>query len=562
MKKIVITILAFSLGFAFVLKGQLKTTGSWTYEDLDDFIVQLMTDSHIPGLSACIILGDSVVWNNNYGYMNLADSTPVHDSTLFNVFSIGKAITAASIMQLWDQQVLGLDKNINDFLPFQIINPNNNADSISPRMLMCHSSSIKAENNVWGPVTIGDPEESLESFLENYLCSGGTYYSPANFLYNMPGTFYSYSYYGSALNGYLVEPLTGIGFKQYAKDSLFVPLNMSSSAWFLDDLNMDNLATGYGYSGNSYLHYGHPAYPGISLRSTALELANFLIMLMNNGMFGGNTILSGSAVDSMTTVQISNSGLGLSRGTGLYGDRITWGHNGGSTGGYAAHMHFCKVENSGVVITMNLEQFSPPLVMKLFDFAARIVIPLETTEITETGFTLNWDSAYAAVTYHLDIATDSLFRNFLDGYENLDIGLTNSYEIGDLTQGTAYYCRLRSFDGEEPGPNSSTIYVSTLFVGMEEPAYALQSLQCFPNPVSDLLRIRYDLITSGNINISIYNHLGQKVGNLDEGMNPAGMHQTTMDLSHLPSGLYFLRTSTIDNRQSTIQSEVVKVIKH
>jgi CubicO group peptidase (beta-lactamase class C family) len=520
-----------------------------------------MADSHIPGLSACIILGDSVVWNNNYGYMNLADSITVHDSTLFSVVSVGKAITAACIMQLWDQQVLGLDQNINDFMPFQIINPNNNADSISPRMLMCHSSSIKAEYNLWGPVTIGDPEESLESFLENYLCSGGAYYSPSNYLYNMPGTMHSYSNYGSALNGYLVEPLTGISFKQYAKDSLFVPLNMSGSAWFLDDLNMDNLATGYGYYGNSYPHYGHPAYPGISLRSTPLELANFLIMLMNNGIFGGNNILSGAAVDSMTTLQISDSGLGLFRGVGLYGDRITWGHNGGPAGGYAAHMQFCREENSGVVITMNLQQYQPLLVMKLFDFAARIVIPLETTDITDAGFTLNWDSAYAAVTYHLDIATDSLFMNFLEGYENLDVGLTNSYEIDGLAQGTAYYCRLRSFDGEEPGPNSSTIYVSTLFVGMEEPAYVLQSLQCFPNPVSELLRISYDLISPVNINISIYNHLGQRVGNLYEGMKPAGTHQTNMDMSLLPSGLYFLRTSTIDHRQSTIHSSVVKVIK-
>ena len=97
---------------------------------------------HVPGLSACIIIGDSVVWNNNYGFMNLEDSIPVNDSTLFNVISIGKSLTSACVMQLWDKQLLGLDQNINNFLPFQIDNPYNDPDSVSARLLMFHSAGI------------------------------------------------------------------------------------------------------------------------------------------------------------------------------------------------------------------------------------------------------------------------------------------------------------------------------------------------------------------------------------------------------------------------------------
>ena len=49
--------------------------------------------------------------------MNLEDSIPVNDSTLFNVISIGKSLTSACVMQLWDKQLLGLDQNINNFYP-------------------------------------------------------------------------------------------------------------------------------------------------------------------------------------------------------------------------------------------------------------------------------------------------------------------------------------------------------------------------------------------------------------------------------------------------------------
>ncbi len=100
--------------------------------------------------------------------MNLEDSIPVGDSTLFNVFSIGKSLTATCVMQLWEKQLLGLDQNVNDFLPFQINSPWNDPDSISARMLMSHTSGIN-DWNFDNFITLGDPTITLGYFLENYL---------------------------------------------------------------------------------------------------------------------------------------------------------------------------------------------------------------------------------------------------------------------------------------------------------------------------------------------------------------------------------------------------------
>jgi hypothetical protein len=83
----------------------------------------------------------------------------------------------------------------------------------------------------------------------------------------------------------------------------------------------------------------------------------------------------------------------------------------------------------------------------------------------------------------------------------------------------------------------------------------------YPNPVLGIATIQYDLPETAKVQMDIINYLGQRVGNLCEGMKPAGTHQATTDLSNLPSGLYFLRTSTTNHRQSTIHSSVVKVIK-
>jgi CubicO group peptidase (beta-lactamase class C family) len=437
MKKITLISIAIILGA--MTNGYGQPTSSLA--NIDEFILKQMEVFHVPGLSAVIIKGDSIVWNNNYGYMNLEDSIPVNDSTLFNVFSIGKSITAACVMQLWDKGLLGLDQNINDFLPFQIENPWNNSDSITARMLMSHSSTIN-NGSVSTYMTIGDPIISLNYFMENYLSAGGEYFSNYNFYNAIPGTYYSYDNYGVALNGFLVEPLTTLSFSQFAHDSLFTQLEMEQSAWFLNELNMGNLATGYAYSGGNFLpqqHLGHPAYPGLSLRTTALELSNFVMMLLNDGIFNEVNILSEAAVDSMATIQNPNwystygtTGLGLYRRTDL-GDRIVWGHNGGTVAGYAAHFHYCKEENSGVVITTNSEQYVDPIVEQMFDFAGLLVNAQAATDISDSSFFANWQSAPISSGYLLDVALDDQFTNFVTDYENLDVGSVINYPVSGLS---------------------------------------------------------------------------------------------------------------------------------
>jgi CubicO group peptidase (beta-lactamase class C family) len=370
----------FMLVVAVFLLLQSGNAVAQNFSELDEFIVEQMELNQVPGLSAVIILDDSVYWNNNYGYMNLEDSIAVNDSTLFSVFSISKSVTSATIMQLVDKGYLSLDQNINDFIPFYIMNPRNGSDSISPRMLMSHSACVKNWNfNDF--ITIGDPTESLSSFIENYYTEGGDYFSQLNFYSYPPGTYYSYDNIGIALLGYLAEPLTGMEFIEYALDSILYPLNMTNSSWRLSDLNLDNLATGYSYSAGNYIPYdnmGHPAYPGVSLRSSALEIANFNNMLLNNGVFEGRDLLSATAIDSMTRVQDSlwmgsygPSGLGIYCAQN-FGDRVAWGHNGGSMMGFAAQYYFCKDENSGIVITTNSEKYLPLLVEYLFDFALAV----------------------------------------------------------------------------------------------------------------------------------------------------------------------------------------------
>jgi len=338
-----------------------------------ELIREKMETLHIPGVSACCIAFNTVVWSYNYGFAILEDSVPVSDTTMFNIFSIGKSFTASTVMQIWENGLIGLDDNVNNVVPFNIDNPWQDVDSITPRMLMTHTSSIR-DYNLYNYMVVGDPTESMGDFYANFLDPTGSYYNNNNFYTSTPGEVYHYSNFGVGLNGYIVEVLTDTTFRQYIHDSLFIPLEMNRSCFFLEDLNIENLAIGYDYSGGSYvpnLHYGGAAYPGVFMRSTALEVANYVIALLNQGVFNDTEVLKSPTIDSICTVQnpsISNSGLGLFYEQ-LQGNDSVWGHNGGGTLGYANHMYFYPEEQTGVVITTNSSHYIWDVVVELFEYA-------------------------------------------------------------------------------------------------------------------------------------------------------------------------------------------------
>jgi len=83
------------------------------------------------------------------------------------------------------------------------------------------------------------------------------------------------------------------------------------------------------------------------------------------------------------------------------------------------------------------------------------------TNITSYSFDANWYTGYGADGYYLDVATDTGFINMVGGYDNLNVGDTNSYTVSGLSPATRYYYRLRSYNVAGASPNSNEITVDT-----------------------------------------------------------------------------------------------------
>jgi chitinase len=73
----------------------------------------------------------------------------------------------------------------------------------------------------------------------------------------------------------------------------------------------------------------------------------------------------------------------------------------------------------------------------------------------------------------------------------------------------------------------------------------------YPNPFNTVTMINYQLFTNSDVELSVYNLLGQKVATLVNEFKPAGQHQVQWDASGFSSGVYAYRLMTEDGFSDT-----------
>jgi CubicO group peptidase (beta-lactamase class C family) len=325
----------------------------------------------VPGLAAAVVKNGRIVCTAVAGLANIAEGRPVTPDTLFLIASVSKTITATALMQLYDERKLQLDDDINEYLPFKVRIPAAPAAPITFRQLLSHISSIKdnttyvncPESCAYGSkiipfVTMGaDSPISLADLTRGYLTPGGAYYDQAkNFAPKPPGTKSEYSNMGIVLAGYLVEVISGIPFDQYCKVNIFAPLGMAKTSWRLADIDRSLLAEPYDKSSSGYVpygQYGEPDYPDGMLRTSAVELARFVIAYMQGGRYLGQHILKSRTVKEMLRAQTRlDSSQGLAWSSQDINGRTVWGHDGDDNGA-GTKMWLDLDRRAGVILMTN-----------------------------------------------------------------------------------------------------------------------------------------------------------------------------------------------------------------
>ncbi len=86
-------------------------------QQLDDLAERTLTEFQVPGLSLAVVKDGELAYTQGYGVAKHGGGRPVTENTLFQIGSVSKAFTAASLAILVDQGKVNWDSPVIDYLP-------------------------------------------------------------------------------------------------------------------------------------------------------------------------------------------------------------------------------------------------------------------------------------------------------------------------------------------------------------------------------------------------------------------------------------------------------------
>ncbi len=259
-------------------------------KELEAFIDGIMAvhleANHIAGAMISIVKDGQLLFAKGYGYANFKSKAPVQpDGTMFRPGSVSKLFTWTAVMQLYEQGKLDLDADVNTYLKaFKI--PATFPQPITLNHLLSHTPGFEERSTGLGAREPGDLRPMRE-ILATHM--------PARV--RPPGELTSYSNYGTALAGYIVEVVSEIPFEQYIEENIFKPLGIEHST-FRQPLPKDlapNMSCGYSYENGAFKEEKFELLNGMApagaLSACATDMARFMIAHLQNGVYAGGRIL-------------------------------------------------------------------------------------------------------------------------------------------------------------------------------------------------------------------------------------------------------------------------------
>ena len=326
-------------------------------DSLDIFINQLIKDFDVPGLSIGIVKDNSVIYSKGFGTKEIKTDNAVNKNTLFAIGSISKSFTALSLGILVDEGKINWDDKVVNYLPyFEMYDPYVTAN-FTIRDLLTHRSGLK---DVSGGTLWYHSDLSRIDIIKNFK-----HLEPVSGFRDKPA--YQNIMYMAA--GEIVRKVAGQEWDSFLKERVFNKLKMSNSTSISSVRESSkNLAQPHIWNENydkvsiKQEKMDNLAAAG-SIYSTANEMNNYMRLLLNDGVFEQNTIVSKEVLNEIFTPQtlypIRNPPFGnefSSYGFGWWLTPID-GHkvieHSGGVDGMSANLFMVKDLNIGVVILTN-----------------------------------------------------------------------------------------------------------------------------------------------------------------------------------------------------------------
>ena len=116
------------------------------------------------GMAVAVFEKDQVLYENYFGFANIADGIKVDADTVFEWGSVTKLITWVSVMQVWEQGLLDLNEDLRVYLPDTFFTNLKYDEPITMLHLMNHTPGFEeVYKNIFA--NEADSSKNLETLL-------------------------------------------------------------------------------------------------------------------------------------------------------------------------------------------------------------------------------------------------------------------------------------------------------------------------------------------------------------------------------------------------------------
>lgn len=311
---------------------------------LDGYMPYALRRGDIPGATVAVVKDGQVLLLRGYGVSDVKTGAPVDpNTTLFRPGSISKLFVWTAVMQLVEQGKLDLDRDVNEYLDFQIPAPD--GKPLTLRNIMTHRSGM--EESVRGLIrTHGEglptTEEALKAWIPHRIFA--------------PGTTPAYSNYATSLAGYIVQRVSGVPFDDYIERNVYAPIGMTKSTFRqpLPPALAPHMSKGYPRASAPAANYEYVGLASAgSMATTADDMARFMIAHLDEA---GGALLQPDTKRAMhRTITRAFPGLN-GMALGFYQEDVN-GHkvvaHGGATRVFKSNLWLFIDDGVGIFVSLN-----------------------------------------------------------------------------------------------------------------------------------------------------------------------------------------------------------------
>lgn len=328
-------------------------------EELDQYFSKMITDWDIPGATIGIVKDGELVFVGSYGVLEVEKAAKSDGNTLYGIASISKAFTATLLAMLEQEGKIKWDDRVRDYLPyFEVYDPWV-SDNATIRDLLCHRIGIGTFS---GDVMWYKSDFSAEEILRRVK------YLPQVFGFRAG---YGYSNVMYIAAGEVIRAVTGKSWSENVKERIFEPLGMTRSTTSPRHLKaLGNHVTPHAREEGSNIPIKWEDWEEVGalggIISSVNDLAQWMILNLNKGIFGTDTLISRANINLMwtphanfvvdhTTRNEFNQNFrsyGLGWGLGDMHGRLRVAHT-GAIDGMLSSLALVPDENLGVVVLTN-----------------------------------------------------------------------------------------------------------------------------------------------------------------------------------------------------------------